>query len=157
MLSACSIGKTKNKNDETYLNLADSLTNHVFSNCESNSCAYTNKFNVSYEIASTNDGYRFYVIIDKPRNAMYGIQVLAAENGIDSSINMAANAGIFEDGEYNMLPGQVNFEKGYVNGISVSGVTSSNTPTINVLVQWYSKKQEVLQEYLSYTFINEGN
>lgn len=151
LLCGCNVKKTTDSNDDKYLNMIDTINDHqVFSD----SSAF---FDISGDVAKTNDGYRYYVIIDNPRNAMYGIEAIAIEKGFNYSLNMAANVGIFEDISYNMLPGQANVDKGYVSGLSISGITTNENPTIYVMVQWYSAKQEIHQEFfeLNLTFEEE--
>ena len=145
ILCGCQLNKQTNDKDENYLNLIDTLKDRSVFASESDS------FDIELQVAKTNDAYRFYVIIDNPNYAMYGVEAIAVEKGVDYSLNMAANVGVFEDIEYNMVPGQANPDKGYVTGLSISGVTASSTPTIHVLVQWYSKKQEVHQEFIELT------
>ncbi len=108
-------------------------------------------FSIAAELSKTDDGYRFYVIIDKPLVAMYNVQIMAIVEGDDYTQTMAANAGIFEDTVYNMIPNQVDTDKGYVKGISISGLTQSNPCFIDVLVR-YQKKDltEVIREYYRY-------
>ena len=52
-------------------------------------------YNISYEITSIGDNkYRYFVTIDKPKIAMYDIEVMAIEQGKDYSEDIAASAGI---------------------------------------------------------------
>ncbi len=89
--------------------------------------------------------YRYDVIIDSPKIAMYAIEIMVVENNITPELaaKMMPTIGIFEDLEYNLIPYQVNIEKGYVKGLIVSGI--SNDPMINlkIMVLWrdYAKLQ----------------
>lgn len=148
LLTGCNTKPEEDVNKEKYLNLVDTITNHDQSLFNSSS----NYFDITYELTKVSEGYRYFITIDKPKNAMYGVEVVACEKGVNYTLNMAANAGIFEDNEYNMLPGQALADKGYVSGITISGLTSIENPTIYLLVQWHSKKQDVHQEFISYKF-----
>lgn len=141
ILCGCTIEKKKDNKDEKYLDLIETLNDRtVFSDS-------SNYFSITADIAKTNDAYRYYVIIDNPKSAMYGIEAVAVEKGVNYTLNMAANIGVFEDTQYNMIPGQANVDKGYVNGLTISGVSASSNPTLYVLVQWYSQSQEIHQEF----------
>ena len=95
----------------------------------------TNSFSLSYELTNTNEGDRFYIVIDNPRSAMYNVRVIAFEDGFDKEVEFAPNAGIFDE-KISMLPNQVNKENGFVKGISISGIAKSDYPTVYCLVQW---------------------
>lgn len=141
ILCGCNFNKKTDNSDERYLDLIETLNDRtVFATS-------SNYFSITTDIAQTNDAYRYYVIIDNPKNAMYGIEAVAVEKGVNYTLNMAANVGVFEETEYNMIPGQADVEKGYVNGLNISGVSASSNPTLYVLVQWYSQSQEIHQEF----------
>lgn len=145
IISGCSIQKKTNSSDEKYMDLIQTLNERASFSSASQS------FSINAEVAKINDAYRYYITIDEPKNAMYGIEIIAIEKGVDYSSNMAANVGIFEENEYNMIPFQSRVDKGYVNGLTVSGVSSNSNPTLYVLVEWYSKRQEIHQEFIELT------
>lgn len=95
----------------------------------------TNNFSFVYELTNTNEGYRYYIVIDRPRSAMYNVKVVAFEEGFDKEKEFAPNAGIFDE-RINMLPNQVNIVNGYVKGISISGIAKNDYPILYCLVQW---------------------
>ena len=95
-------------------------------------------YDIDVEMAKINDGYRFYVTIDNAQIALYDIEAIAIEDNIDYTSTMAANIGIFEESQYNMIPYQSNPEQGYVKGLVMSGITSSSSTTLYILVQWKS-------------------
>ncbi|MDD6004837.1 MAG: hypothetical protein PUC68_04130 [Firmicutes bacterium] len=99
----------------------------------------SNYFDISYEVSKINDGYRYYVFMDNPRIAMYDIKIIVIEDGVDYSEVMAGNIGIFEDGSYNMIPNQTNIEKGFVKGLSVSGITDKADTSLKVMITWQDK------------------
>lgn len=100
-------------------------------------------FDISLDVGSIDNGYRFYVTIDNPKAAMYNIEAIAIENAIDYTNEMAANIGLFEDTKYSMIPNQTNASKGFVRGINISGVTSNENPVLYVLVTWTNKDASV--------------
>lgn len=112
-------------------------------------------FDIDGEIAAINDGYRFYVTIDNPKKAMYGIQAIAIEKGVDYSNIMAANIGLFEDSEYNMIPGQVNSSKNFVKGVTISGTSMVENPTLYIAISWHNKDLSV--SYHEYIKIDLGD
>ena len=63
-------------------------------------------------------------------------EILGIEKGVDYRNNMAANVGIFEDKEYNMVPNQANIDDGFVKGIVVSGVSKEPQTTLYIFVQF---------------------
>jgi len=85
-----------------------------------------------------NNQYRYDLIIDNPRIAMYDIEIMVVENNVTPELTdkMMPNLGIFEDMEYNFVPFQVNVEKGYPLGLVVSGVTDSSIVSLKVMISW---------------------
>lgn len=150
ILCGCDINKKEASGEEQYLDLIETLNERTVFASTSNS------FSITTDIAKTNEAYRYYVTIDNPKNAMYGVKVIAIEKGINYVENMAANVGIFSDEEYNMLPGQTDVSKGYVSGLTVSGISKIDQPTLYVLVEWYSKKQEIHQEFIQLDVVYEA-
>lgn len=100
-------------------------------------------FDINVELAKIDDGYRFYVVIDNPHVALYDVEAIAIEDGVDYSKNMAANIGIFEENEYSLIPNQANNSKGFVSGIVFSGTTMHEKTTLYIFVQWKNKDYTV--------------
>lgn len=150
LLNGCALLPEKDDNDVLYLSLIDSLNLRD----SSGFIAKSEIFDVTFELSELNNGYRYYVTIDNPKYAMYGVSILAIEDGVDYSDKMAANAGVFEDNDYYLIPGQANPSKGYVKGISISGISNSleEKPKLKVIVQWHSSKQDVRQVFLYHDF-----
>lgn len=145
MLCSCDMFKSKTDYEEKYINLVDTISEHT------EFTTFSNHFTISTDINKINDSsYRYFVTIDNPRVAMYGVEIVAVEKGINYANNMAANVGVLDETSYSMIPGQARVEKGYVKGLTVSGVTASATPTIDVLVQWHGKDQNVTQEFFEF-------
>jgi len=133
ILCSCSNNKaTANANDR-YENLINLLKeNESFQNS-------SNYFDLSVDMGTINDGYRFYLTIDDAHSAMYNVEAIAIEKNVNYINEMAASIGIFEETEYNMIPNQANVDKGYVEGLVLSGTTKNSETTLYVLVQWYNK------------------
>ncbi len=108
----------------------------------------SNHFDISAELAKIDSGYRFYVYIDNARVAMYDVEVMAIEKGVDYRKQMAANLGIFDSNTYNLVPNQANPAKGYYEGIVVSGVSQNSACELYILVQW--KNRELSKYYREY-------
>ena len=100
---------------------------------------------MSYEEAGY---YRYDIVIDSPKRAMYDIQVMAIENNLDYSLNnkMMPTIGIFEDDSYNMVPNQVDASRGYVKGLILSGTTDA--PIVNLKIR---------VSYKDYLLVSETN
>jgi hypothetical protein len=83
--------------------------------------------------------YRYDVIIDNPRVAMYDIEVLVIVNdkSLQISKEVMPSVGIFESGEYNLVPYQINLKSGYSKGFGLSGTVKTATVELKALVLWY--------------------
>ncbi len=101
------------------------------------SCDY---FNISLVINQLSDGtYRYDVIIDEPKVAMYSIEVLAVVLKTDATIDydvMMPSVGIMDDDDVNMIPYQVDKAKNYVEGLDLSGTVDSLPVNIGVKVSF---------------------
>lgn len=106
-------------------------------------------FDITFDSSKIEDAYRFYVIIDNVKIAMYDVVAVAVEKDVDYSNNMAANIGIFEDNEYSLIPNQYNSEKGFMKGISISGISTKANPVLYLLVEWRNKDRSITnREYI---------
>lgn len=132
-----------------YLDMIDSIRN-TESFEESNSC-----FNISTDLSKGDKTNRFYIIIDSPQIAMYDIEAVAIEENVDYTNTMAACVGIFEETEYSMVPKQVNSKEGYVKGISISGLTDSDSPVLYMMIQWKNKDHnETYKHFIKVDILN---
>lgn len=130
-LFGCSSQNKKDANpNERYFYIIDVLKEHDSFSTTSD------YFDISVEMAKINEGYRYYITIDNPKIAMYDIELLAIENDVDYTSNMAANVGIFEETQYNMIPNQANVDKGYTKGIVASGVSKNSETKLYVFTQF---------------------
>lgn len=106
-------------------------------------------FDITFDSSKIEDAYRFYVIIDNVKVAMYDVVAVAVEKGVDYSNNMAANIGIFEENEYSLIPNQYNADKGFMKGISISGISTKASPVLYLLVEWHNKDRSfTYREYI---------
>ncbi|MGB7595241.1 MAG: hypothetical protein WBL80_06725 [Erysipelotrichaceae bacterium] len=82
--------------------------------------------------------YRYDVIIDNPRIAMYDIEILVIESGksLEIASQIMPNVGIFESSEYNMVPFQTNLKSGFTKGFGLSGTIAKPAVGLKVLVLW---------------------
>ena len=138
LLSACSSDSTINKSaSERYNSMIEQLSSRTDFKSTSE------YFDISFDIASIENGYRFYISIDEPKVAMYNIESIAIEANVDYSNIMAANIGLFEDEKYSLIPNQSYADKGFVKGVNISGTSENANPTLYVLVVWSNKDLSV--------------
>ena len=134
ILTGCStIKKNTNDDNERYYNLIEIIKEN------DNFIEDSNYYDVKVEMATINNGYRYYITIDNAHAAMYNIEAIAIELDTDYSNQMTANIGIFDELEYCMIPNQSNANNGYVEGLIISGTTKNESTTLYLLVQWYNK------------------
>ena len=72
---------------------------------------------------------------------MYNIQMVAVDISEISENKIAPNIGLFEDQTYNMIPNQINAEKGFYEGVGVQGFTNKSEFILNCLVVYKDKNQ----------------
>ena len=146
ILSSCSNSDEDSTTSDHYYDMLDLLTDaHSFS-------VEPVYYDITVELAQIDGGYRYYVIVDNARIAMYNIQVMAIVVGEDYSATMAPNIGIFEGILYSMIPNQSNVDAGYVAGLSISGLTDEAEVTIDILVRYStSDLQTTYRDYYRYT------
>lgn len=130
MLCGCSSGVSKQDNAQRYYDMVELIQERDKFDTK------PQYFKISYDVSKSPDGYRYYLIIDDPKIAMYDVEAIAIEKGSDHSLQMAANIGIFEDMEYNLIPNQSNADKGYVKGISISATSQNKDTVLYLLIQW---------------------
>ena len=146
-LSGCmNIGRKEANVNERYSNIIELIKEHE------NFATTSNYYDISVEMAKINEGYRYYITIDNPRIAMYDIELLAIEDGVDYMANMAANVGIFEETQYNMIPNQSNAAKGFTKGIIASGISTKPETTLYIFTQF--KNQDFSKIHSEYFKLN---
>ena len=135
-LSACQNNETSDtqRKQERYIrHYEEVIENTIFS---SRNAA---PFDISVAMNRLADGtYRYDIIIDNPKVAMYNIEIIAIENNISyqNATKLMPTFGIFDSTAYNMIPYQTNVDNGYVKGIIVSGVTADTTINLKIKVTW---------------------
>ncbi len=99
------------------------------------------------------DTYRYDVIIDEPKVAMYDIKALAVIDNLTVDVDksqMMPSIGILDDESYSMIPYQVNTDKGFVSGLDLSLTSDLSALRISVMVEWKdSSTVNYVREYLS--------
>lgn len=96
-------------------------------------------FDISAELSKVDDNsVRYDVFLDNPKIAMYDVEILAiVDKGLLTlSSDMMPSVGIFEDAEYNLIPFQVNGDKGFPKGFNLNGITTGNSVVLKVQVTW---------------------
>lgn len=108
-------------------------------------------FDISATIEKHEDLYVYGVVVDKPKIAMYGVEIVVLENNEDYHADkMMPTAGIF-DSEYNLVPGQVRKDRNYMGGISLAGEVDVPEVTLNILVSWRNNtKLETQREFIQF-------
>lgn len=141
-----SIGNQRISNEDRYQSLIEMLREYE------NYTEKSNYFDIDVEVASIDNGYRYYITIDSPRIAMYDVEAIAIESDVDYSNNMAASIGIFDENEYALVPNQKNINKGYYEGVMMSGV--SNNPEITLYVFVSFKNSDYSVNHTEYIVLN---
>lgn len=84
--------------------------------------------------------YRYDLIIDNPKVAMFSVNALVVENNrdlfseqIDSVLPLAYSTSKLP---INLMPFQVNLAQGYVKGVVLSGIVSELPVNLKVVVLW---------------------
>lgn len=99
------------------------------------------------------NNYRYDVIIDNPKVAMFDIKALAALDGFELEMdktNMMPSIGILDDLKKNMIPYQVYLEKDFVQGLILSLTSTSSALKITVMVDWKDLSgSKSLRDYVS--------
>ena len=107
------------------------------------------EFSTSIVINQIEDGkYRYDLIIDEPKVAMYDVEALAVIRTPEDTIStekMMPSVGIFDD-FYNMIPNQVYKDRGYVAGVVLSLTSSEPKIRIDLIVCWQDKERSVVNK-----------
>ena len=114
---------------------------------------------ISAEMTQWDDGsYRYYVIFDDPKIAMYDIVIMAVEDDrpYEEALKMMPSSGVF-DASSSMIPNQVNSKAGFVKGLIVSGECEDDEIELSFLVEWKDKsKKNTFREFLRFTLNMDG-
>ena len=101
-------------------------------------------YTLSYEVKKgEHNQYNYYLFLDSPTISMYDVVFMAVENEVsfDSNLQMVPSIGIF-DGKYQLVPNQINKDKGFVKGMMISGESSYDKINLKVLVEWKDKTRK---------------
>jgi uncharacterized protein YceK len=121
---------------------------------EENKLNKSQNYNTELVVNKLSDGtYRYDVIIDNPRVAMYKIKALAVIDDLSARIdreNMMPSVGILDDAVYNMMPNIFDKEKGFVAGLTLSLVSEKPQLRIGLMVEYIdSSKVSSRREYIT--------
>lgn len=108
-------------------------------------------YDLSIVMSKLSDkSYRYDITIDNPQIAMYDVQVMAVENNLEYELSnkMMPTIGILEDDSYNMVPYQVDAERGYVKGLILSG--EIDNPIVNLKIRVSYKDYLLVKETNEY-------
>ena len=107
--------------------------------------------------------YRYDVILDNPRVAMYDIQMIAIEKDVLGTLRddqIMPSVGILEEDKYSMMPNQVDMNKNVPMGLDISGTTDQKTVYLQVMVVWtgYARLSQNRDFFtLQATFVGDTN
>lgn len=158
LLSGCSITKEKNTQENVNARMDEYETYYLEVQTDGHYETESSNFDLSCEMTQVEDGsYRYYVILDNPKVAMYNVLIMCCENNIPyaKADKMMPSFGIFED-RVSLVPGQVNSDDGYVRGISVSGESSEDHVDLKILVRWKDTDGNDRSEYLKKEISYQG-
>lgn len=85
-----------------------------------------------------NNQYRYDVLIDNPKLAMYDIETIVIENNLKYGVesNAMPSLGVFDSQEYSLIPYQVYVKDGYMKGLISGGIIDSKQANIKIMVTW---------------------
>ncbi len=153
LLSAC---QTNSRMDAAKYNLYKTYYTDIFNQANFTQSSQYFEISASRQLIGTNI-YRFDVIIDQAKVAMYNVEILVIlDNGsLTISDTMMPSVGIFENDTYNMIPYQSNNALHYVKGFGLNGLSSETIMHLKILVMWKdSTKVTQFKEYLEFILDN---
>lgn len=113
----------------------------------------SNHFTLTLETYQLGDVFRYDLIIDDPQVAMYEVVVVIVEDNqnFETLTALSPSIGVF-DSTVNLVPNQVNVERGFPRGILLSGISTNSTRQLKVMVAW--KDYYKLNQYREYFIID---
>lgn len=106
-------------------------------------------YDIELVVNEVDDQYRLDVIVDNPKVAMYNIEMIYEINptGKMQFETTLPSIGIVDNTTYNMVPYQVNENKGFHKGIVASGLTDKESGSVIVYITWtdYAKTKETTE------------
>jgi uncharacterized protein YceK len=113
-------------------------------------------FSIEFLLADLgNSSYRYDVIIDQAKVAMYNVEILVIvdDGSLVISDKMMPSVGIFEDITYYMIPYQVNTAAHYIEGIALNGVASNLPVRLKAVVKWKDDINKPFIEYFDFSLV----
>lgn len=108
----------------------------------------SDKMNIKLYYTEIDDGYRYEMLIDEPKQNMYNIKAISySPSCLD---DYQPTIGYFDKETYSMIPGIVDKKKNIYKGITLSGRVRKKE-TLKVLVEFDTKKSQSGESY-SYCF-----
>lgn len=109
---------------------------------------YSDKMNIKLYYTEINEGYRYEMLIDEPKQNMYNIKAISySPSCLD---DYQPTIGYFDKETYSMIPGIVDKKKNIYKGITLSGRVKKKG-TLKVLIEFDTKKSQSGESY-SYCF-----
>lgn len=108
----------------------------------------SDKMNIKLYYTEINEGYRYELVIDEPKENMYNIKAISYSSSCLDDYQ--PTIGYFDKETYSMVPGIVDKKKNIYKGISLSGRVKKKE-TLKVFVH-YDKKKSDSDESYSYCF-----
>ena len=96
-------------------------------------------FDIEVIVNKVDENYRYDIVIDNPRIAMFQVKALAIIDGLTIEVdteNMMPSIGIIDDIEVNLVPGQIDKDRNYQAGIDLTLYSEYSNLNISVMVDW---------------------
>ncbi len=110
----------------------------------------SDSFSLEAVMNQVGEFYRFSVILDNPKIAMFDIEMMAIIDDGSVSVNyekVMPASGIF-DRSYNLIPYQQNEAAGFPRGIILDGVCDKPKVSLLVLISWRNEdKSKSFKEF----------
>jgi len=102
--------------------------------------------------ALTDSTYRYDVILDDPKVAMYDVEILLIrdDGSLVISESMMPSVGIFEGKTYTMIPHQTNTSANFVQGFDLNGISATIPIKLKMVVQWKDASNNPFKEYFQF-------
>ena len=109
---------------------------------------YSDKMNIKLYYTEIDEGYRYEMLIDEPKQNMYNIKAISySPSCLD---DYQPTIGYFDKETYSMIPGIVDKKKNIYKGITLSGRVKKKE-ALKVLIKFHTKKSQSGESY-SYCF-----
>lgn len=115
-------------------------------------------FKYDIKVVEKAGKYQYTVTISSPQVAMKSIQMLILNPEDLTTDYISSSKGIFDEMTYAMIPNQINTENGYMEQISLDGVSSTEDFRVYAMVTWKDVNGlNQYQAYFSFNIINMEN